>query len=149
MNRRSGLNSDRGGSEWRSLVTDGGVDIESNVVDHERNCAACGVSPRADGSRLCEDCRDALVRCDGGETQHSDVESAYRSVTKARGWANGLAEERIPRLENPDEWDAEDLEALDSLLEDVRQSVQEISTELLSAEVALDDVLAEEVDDGE
>jgi len=64
----------------RELRADGGECL-GDAVDHERNCAACGVYPRADGSRLCDHCRDALVRCDGGETQQSDVESAYRSVT--------------------------------------------------------------------
>jgi len=35
-------------------------------IDHDENCAACGVYERADGSRLCEGCRDALVT-DGGQ----------------------------------------------------------------------------------
>lgn len=32
-----------------------------NGIDHEENCAACGVNERAEDSRLCESCRKALV----------------------------------------------------------------------------------------
>lgn len=37
-----------------------------DVVDHENNCAACGVNPRVDESRHCESCHEALMS-DGGE----------------------------------------------------------------------------------
>jgi hypothetical protein len=37
-----------------------------DVVDHEDNCAACGVCDRVVDSRYCAGCRDALVRADGG-----------------------------------------------------------------------------------
>ena len=37
-----------------------------DVVDHETNCAACGVNPRVDNSRHCASCHEAL-RDDGGD----------------------------------------------------------------------------------
>ena len=32
-----------------------------DIVDHESNCAACGVYPRWKHHRHCKDCREALV----------------------------------------------------------------------------------------
>ncbi len=49
-------------------------DRDRDAIDHEENCAACGVYERADGSRYCDGCRDALVRADGGEVQATAVE---------------------------------------------------------------------------
>jgi len=47
--------------KWRPVATDGGID-----VDHDENCAACGVKPRVESSRYCAGCREALVATDGG-----------------------------------------------------------------------------------
>jgi len=55
-----------------------------DVVDHEENCAACGVNERVDGTRHCEGCHDALVRADGGTqqtaTQHTERRFLYLIV---------------------------------------------------------------------
>jgi len=42
-------------------------------INHEENCAACGVNDRADNSQYCVGCRDTLVRTDGG-TVEDDTE---------------------------------------------------------------------------
>ena len=47
----------------------------SDVIDHEENCAACGVNDRAEDSRLCASCRDALVRTDGGTVEDGTEQS--------------------------------------------------------------------------
>lgn len=40
-----------------------------NVVNHENNCAACGVYDPVDDFRHCANCRDALVRTSGDTEQ--------------------------------------------------------------------------------
>jgi len=54
-----------------------------DVVDHEDNCAACGVHDRVEGSRYCAGCRDALVRTDGGRVE-DDAEQSEEDLLPAR-----------------------------------------------------------------
>ena len=45
-----------------------------DVVDHESNCAACGVYPRYKHHRHCKDCHEALV-LDGGRAATAGEEA--------------------------------------------------------------------------
>jgi hypothetical protein len=60
-----------------------GLSVE-DVVNHEDNCAACGVHDRVDDSRYCAGCRDALVRTDGGtEQMFESGEPLYEGSSEA------------------------------------------------------------------
>lgn len=54
-------------------------------IDHEENCAACGVNPRKEGGRHCESCHDELMT-DGGQ-------SAGESGQKGSGIPEGTPHE--------------------------------------------------------
>lgn len=56
-----------------------------DVVDHEDNCAACGVHDRVEDSRYCAGCRDALVRADGGQVEDGVEQPAWEVGIEAWG----------------------------------------------------------------
>lgn len=82
----------------------------NEVVNHEDNCAACGVHDRAENSRYCAGCRDALVRADGGTERY-----AYSQLTDTwyivhdwedlgDGKLRAKSKEEVDRSDVPQEW---------------------------------------------
>lgn len=105
-------------------------------IEQEIHCDECGsrLATDAEHGWVCLTCDKPRVGPTGLE---GDLEAAYQSVTKARQSAMGLAEERLPRVEDPEEWEPQHIEALGSVIEEIRESTREIGDELLSAQVSL------------
>lgn len=118
-------------------------------VEQDIHCDECGsrLATDAEHGWVCLTCDEPRVGPTGLE---GDLEAAYRSVTKARQWAMGLAEHQIPRVEDTEEWEPEHIEALGSAIEQIRNSTREIGDELLSAQVSLEEAReGQEGDDAE
>lgn len=69
--------SEDGGEHEQDLTVE-------DIVDHEGNCAACGVHDRVDDSRFCGGCRDALVRADGGTVKVGSERSGQHMASCSR-----------------------------------------------------------------